>query len=94
MLPARDARPAGTRSAAPSRLDPDQIGSAAAADSGREMDGHIIFKCPRTGMNVQHLLDEKTAAEHSDSTYETVACKACASLHFINRTNGKLLGQD
>ena len=48
----------------------------------------------RTGMTVQHLLDEKTAAEHSDSTYETVACKACASLHFINRTNGRLLGQD
>ena len=48
----------------------------------------------RTGMTVQHLLDEKTAAEHSDSTYETVVCNACASLHFINRTNGRLLGQD
>jgi len=45
-------------------------------------------------MNVQHSLDQKLAAENSDGTYEAVVCKACAGLHFINRSNGKLLGQD
>jgi hypothetical protein len=45
-------------------------------------------------MNVQHSLDQKPAAENSDGTYEAVVCKACTGLHFINRLNGKLLGQD
>jgi hypothetical protein len=58
------------------------------------MDLNVVFKCPRTGMNVQHSLDQKLAAENSASTYEAVVCKACAGLHFINRLNGKLLGQD
>jgi hypothetical protein len=58
------------------------------------MDGNLVFKCPRTGMNVQHLLDEKLAAEEPDRLYEAVVCKACTGLHFINRQNGKLLGQD
>jgi hypothetical protein len=45
-------------------------------------------------MNVQHALDEKAMAERADSIYEAVVCKACAGLHFINRTNGRLLGRD
>jgi hypothetical protein len=51
---------------------------------------NIIFKCPRTGMNVQHWLADEP--ESNDPTYETVVCKACSRLHFINRSNGKLLG--
>jgi hypothetical protein len=58
------------------------------------MDSNVVFKCPRTGMNVQHSLEKKATAENSDSVYEAVVCKACTGLHFINRTNGKLLGQD
>jgi len=58
------------------------------------MNLNVVFKCPRTGMNVQHSLDQKPTAENSDGTYEAVVCKACAGLHFINRLNGKLLGQD
>jgi len=54
--------------------------------------GNIIFKCPQTGLNVQHWLDEEEPADPS-SAYETVACKACSRLHFINRSSGKLLGQ-
>ena len=53
--------------------------------------GNIIFKCPQTGLNVQHWLDE--AEPDNPSAYETVACQACSRLHFINRLNGKLLGQ-
>jgi hypothetical protein len=58
------------------------------------MGSNVIYKCPRTGMNVQHALDEKAMAERADSIYEAVVCKACAGLHFINRTNGRLLGRD
>lgn len=57
------------------------------------MASNFVFKCPRTGLNVQHSLDEKTPGD-SDSTYEAVVCKACTGLHFINRANRKLLGQD
>jgi hypothetical protein len=58
------------------------------------MGSNFVFKCPRTGMNVQHSLDEKPPAGQPDGIYEAVVCKACTGLHFINRTNGKLLGQD
>jgi hypothetical protein len=67
---------------------------AAMFDNAGGMDLNVVFKCPRTGMNVQHSLDQKPAAENSDGTYEAVVCKACTGLHFINRLNGKLLGQD
>lgn len=53
---------------------------------------HIIFKCPRTGMNVQHRLAEGGAQDDPQCSYETVVCQACSRIHFINRSNGKLLG--
>jgi len=55
--------------------------------------GHIVFKCPRTGMNVQHWLADQPQPNDPRSSYETVVCKACSRLHFINRSSGKLLGQ-
>jgi len=45
-------------------------------------------------LNVQHSLDENMTRGDSDSTYEAVLCKACTGLHFIDRANRKLLGQD
>ncbi len=80
----------------PASFDPNQIGSATVSDNGDIMgsSSNVVFKCPRTGMNVQHALDEKTTAGPSDSIYEAVVCKACTGLHFINRANGKLLGQE
>jgi hypothetical protein len=54
--------------------------------------GNVIFKCPQTGLNVQHWLDE-TEPDDRASASETVVCAACNRLHFINRMNGKLLGQ-
>jgi hypothetical protein len=56
--------------------------------------GHIIFKCQRTGMNVQHWLADDPEPSNAYSSYETVVCKACSRLHFINRSTGKLLGQE
>jgi hypothetical protein len=55
------------------------------------MDRHIVFKCPQTGMNVQHRL----TAEPTDAkdTHDSVTCPACARLHLINRTTGRLLGE-
>ena len=55
--------------------------------------GHVIFKCPRTGLNVQHWLADEPESGHPRASYDSVACKACNRLHFINRSNGKLVGQ-
>ena len=43
-------------------------------------------------MNVQHWLADDAAPNDPYCTYETVVCKACGRLHFINRSTGKLLG--
>jgi hypothetical protein len=55
--------------------------------------GHLIFKCPHTGMKVQHWVADEIAAEDHDRTYETVVCQACRRIHLINRSSGKLLGE-
>jgi len=54
---------------------------------------NVVFRCPRTGLNVQHRLDESEPGD-PNSTYEPVVCKACTRLHFINRSTGRLLGED
>jgi hypothetical protein len=44
-------------------------------------------------MNVQHWIAEAPApGEEARATHETVVCKACTGLHFIDRSTGKLLG--
>jgi hypothetical protein len=53
---------------------------------------NFVFKCPRTGLNVQHWIADEPASGDSRSSHETVVCKACTRLHFINRLTGKLLG--
>ena len=55
------------------------------------MGRHIIFKCPQTGMSVQHWLAD--APDEPASTQTTVVCNACTRLHFINSKTGKLLGE-
>lgn len=52
------------------------------------MDRHILFKCPQTGMNVQHRLSDAPA----NGTHVSVPCPACARLHLIDRSTGRLLG--
>jgi hypothetical protein len=52
---------------------------------------NIIFRCPNTGINVQHRLDD-VAPRSEENTYDAVHCSACTRLHFINRSTGKLLG--
>lgn len=53
----------------------------------------FLFKCPRTGMNVQHRFADESAPDGPHCTYETVLCQACSRLHFINRSSRKLLGE-
>ena len=52
---------------------------------------NLLFKCPRTGLNVQHWIAEP-AANEPQCTYVSVVCPACTRLHFINRSTGKTLG--
>ena len=54
---------------------------------------NVLFKCPRTGMNVQHWLADEPASDDTGNNFETVVCQACGGLHFINRSNAKLLGE-
>jgi len=54
---------------------------------------NLVFKCPRTGMNVQHWLADESVPGDPSCTYETVHCQACSGLHFINRSSRKLLGE-
>ena len=54
---------------------------------------NTIFKCPTTGMNVQHWLADAPEAEDSRDSFESVICPACSRLHFVNRSSGRLLGE-
>ncbi|BBC01831.1 hypothetical protein DXU07_05505 [Bradyrhizobium elkanii] len=51
----------------------------------------IMFKCPSTGMNVQHWL--AAPADTSERMYQSVVCAACAKLHLLDSSTGKLLGE-
>jgi hypothetical protein len=44
-------------------------------------------------MSVQHWQADEAAPDDPQCTYETVVCQACGRLHFINRSTGKLLGE-
>jgi hypothetical protein len=56
------------------------------------MGRHILFKCPQTGLNVQHWLEDEPD-DPTGITHKAVVCQACTKLHFINRSTGKLLGE-
>ena len=55
--------------------------------------GNIVFRCPHTGMYVQHWIAEEVTGETPHGICDTVICTACARIHFINRRTGKLLGE-
>jgi hypothetical protein len=57
------------------------------------MSRNIIFKCPVTGMNVQHSLASEAVPDTYRFEFEAVPCQACTRLHFINRLSGELLGE-
>ena len=51
----------------------------------------LVFRCTRTGLNVQVWLPEEPPTDRTDS-YEAVTCPACGRVHFVNKTTGKMLG--
>jgi hypothetical protein len=52
----------------------------------------IVFKCPRTGLQVQTPLAHGAGEGEGEEQFETVKCLACTQMHFVNRRTGKLLG--
>lgn len=58
------------------------------------MERNILFRCPRTGMNVQHRLpDLADVASNVGNSHVSVTCLACGSMHFLNSATGKLLSE-
>ena len=54
-------------------------------------DAAILYKCPQTGTNVQHWLAD--APDDVKDAHSSVSCPACANIHFIHNSTGKLLGE-
>jgi hypothetical protein len=52
--------------------------------------GKLIYRCARTGMNVQIQVPDFEPTGYPDS-YETVVCPACARIHLVNKKTGRLL---
>jgi hypothetical protein len=55
--------------------------------------GKLIYRCTRTGMNVQVEMPEPAPTDPPDS-YESVTCPACSRIHLINKTTGRLLSDN
>jgi hypothetical protein len=52
----------------------------------------FLYRCPNAGRQVQGF----TADDSNEAlnVYQSVECLACAQLHFVNPSNGKVLGAD
>ena len=68
-----------------------QVNARRARSYQYEKMAKLIFRCARTGLNVQIWLPDEAPAVHADS-YEAVTCPACARMHLVNKTTGKMLG--
>jgi hypothetical protein len=56
---------------------------------------NFIFRCPRTGYNVQgYVADEVEDVSDDADTYESVTCPACGRVHLVNPKNGRVIGYD
>jgi hypothetical protein len=52
---------------------------------------NLILRCVQTGLKVRVWLPETAPTGRADS-YEAVTCPACARIHLVNKTTGKMLG--
>ena len=56
------------------------------------MVGPFIFRCPATGLNVQHVFDGDDGTDSEDArAYVGVRCLACTGIHLVSRKNGRLI---
>jgi hypothetical protein len=55
------------------------------------MVGPFIFRCPTTGLNVQHIFDDATRGGEDDRVYVGVRCLACSGIHLVSRMTGRLI---
>ena len=51
----------------------------------------LMYRCPRTGMNVPLPFALKAPTEDKAQEYEHVQCPACTHLHLISKSTGRLL---
>ena len=49
-----------------------------------------LFRCPNTGMNVQHDVGE-ASSEKEVGAVVVVNCPACARIHLVNAATGELV---
>jgi hypothetical protein len=52
----------------------------------------FIFKCPRTGYNVQGYDDEDEPEITEGKRYKMFECLACRGFHLVDPDTGELMG--
>ena len=55
----------------------------------------FVFQCPVTGLDVQQSVQDGAIQPREDGTryYKGMGCAACAGLHFVDPSTGKILGE-
>jgi hypothetical protein len=51
----------------------------------------FIYRCPTTGRNVQGLFADDVSEDEGE-TCEAMTYLACAQMHLVNRSTGRVLG--
>jgi hypothetical protein len=52
----------------------------------------FLYRCPNVGLQVQDWAAEDVS--QNGDTYQAVTCGACAKVHLVNPSTGKVLGAD
>ncbi len=55
------------------------------------MVGPFVFRCPATGLNVQHIFDDEVSETGNERDYVGVRCLACTRIHLVSRKTGRLV---
>jgi len=50
----------------------------------------FVYRCPNTDKKVQERTDDPPVADDPDA-YQSVECKACSQLHWVNPRTGRVL---
>jgi hypothetical protein len=49
---------------------------------------NTLFRCPNTGMNVQHFVAESSSGDEHEAIV-ALNCPACARIHLVNAATGE-----